>query len=130
MVLSVWGPVERCPGYAALVGALEHQLGMAAASFMRAPFALGEASEVRSLLAGGPFHEIQLHTTVRTAHFASPEQFVQIEMTPSHLESPVAGMDERALSLLMSEVNTALQPYVSPNGLAFPMQAHLVTAQK
>jgi SAM-dependent methyltransferase len=130
LVLSVWGPLERCPGYAALVRALEHHIGTAAASIMRAPFALGEASEVRSLLAGGPFHEVQLHTTVRTVHFASPEQFVQIEMTPSHLEGPVAGMDERALSVLISEVKTALQPYVSPDGLAFPMQAHLVTAQK
>ena len=97
---------------------------------MRSPFSLGEASEVRSLLAGGPFHEVQLHTILKTAHFASPEQFVRLEMIPSHLESPVAGTDERSLSVLISEVNTALQPYVSPDGLAFPMQAHLVTAQK
>ena len=130
LVLSVWGPLERCPGYAALVGALEHHIGTAAASVMRAPFALGETSEVHSLLAGGPFHEVHLHTTVRTVHFASPEQFVRLEMIPSHLESPVARMDERALSLLISEVNTALQSYVSPNGLALPMQAHLMTAQK
>jgi SAM-dependent methyltransferase len=130
VVLSVWGPLEWCPGYTALVRALEHHIGTAAASIMRAPFVLGEASEVRSLLAEGPFHEVQLHTTVRTVHFASPEQFVQIEMTPSHLEGPVARMDERALSVLISEVKTALQPYVSPDGLAFPMQAHLVTAQK
>ncbi len=130
LVLSIWGPLEQCPGYAALVGALEHHIGTAAASIMRSPFALGEASGVRSLLAGGPFHEVQLHTTVRTVHFASPEQFVRLEMIPSHLESHVAGVDERALSVLISEVNTALHPYVSPNGLAFPMQAHLVTAQK
>ncbi len=84
--------------------------------------------EVRSLLAGGPFHEVHLHTAVLTARFASPEQFVWLEMIPSHLENPVAGMDERALSVLISEVNTALQPYVSSDGLAFPMQAHLVTA--
>ena len=130
LVLSVWGPLERCPGFAALVGALEHHIGTAAASIMRSPFALREASEVRSLLAWGSFHEVQLHTTVRTVHFASPEQFVRLEMIPSHLESPVARVDERALSVLISEVNTALQPYVSPDGLAFPMQAHLVTAQK
>ena len=130
LILSVWGSLEQCPGYAALVGALEHHIGTAAASIMRSPFALGEASEVRSLLAWGSFHEVQLHTTVRTVHFASPEQFVRLEMIPSHLESPVARMDERALSVLISEVNIALHPYASPNGLAFPMQAHLVTAQK
>jgi len=129
-VLSVWGPLERNPGHAALVVALEGHLATAAASAIRSFFALGEAWEVRSLLAGGPFHEVQLHTATRTVRFASPEQFVRIEMIPSRPESPLAGMDERALSVLISEVNTALQPYVGPDGLAFPMQAHLVTAQK
>ena len=130
VVLSVWGSLERCPGHAALVRALELHLATAAASVIRSFFALGEASEVRSLLAGRRFNEIQLHTVVRTVRFASPEHFVRIEMFPSHPEGPIAGMDERALSVLISEVNTALQPYVSPDGLAFPMQAHLVTAQK
>jgi SAM-dependent methyltransferase len=130
LVLSVWGSLERCPGHAALVRALEDHLATAAASIIRSFFVLGEASEVRSLFAGGPFNEVQLHTAVRTVRFASPEQFVRLEMIPSYPESPLAGMDERALSVLISEVNTALQPYVSPDGLAFPMQAHLVTAQK
>ncbi len=130
VVLSVWGPLERNPGHAALVVALEGHLATAAASAIRSFFALGAAWEVRSLLAGGPFHEVQLHTATRTVRFASPEQFVRIEMIPSRPESPLAGMDERALSVLISEVNTALQPYVGPDGLAFPMQAHLVTAQK
>ena len=85
---------------------------------------------MRSLFAGGPFHEVQLLTAMRTVRFASPEQFVRIEMIPSHPESPLAGMDECALSVVISEVNAALQPYVGPDGLAFPMQAHLVTAQK
>ena len=76
------------------------------------------------------FHAVQLQTTVRTVHFASPEQFVRLEMSPSHLDSPVARVDDGALSVLISEVNTALHPYVSPDGLAFPMQAHLVTVQK
>jgi SAM-dependent methyltransferase len=118
VVLSVWGPLEQSPGHAALVGALEHHPGTAAASHMRSFFALGEA-EVRFLLAGGPFNEVQLHTVVLTVCFASPEQFVRIEMFPSHPDS-----------VLISEVNTALRSYMSPDGLAFPMQAHLVTAQK
>jgi hypothetical protein len=52
--------------------------------FSRSFFALGEASQVRSLLAGGPFHEVQLLTAVLTVRFASPEQFVRIEMFPLH----------------------------------------------
>jgi SAM-dependent methyltransferase len=119
VVISVWEPLERNPGHAALVVALEGHLAMAAASAIRSFFALGEASQVRSLLAGGPFHEVQLLTAVLTVRFASPEQFVRIEMFPAHPDS-----------VLISEVDTALQPYVSPDGLAFPMQAHHVTARK
>ena len=130
VVLSVWGPLERNPGHAALVRALERHLDTAAASAMRSFFALGEVREVRSLLAGGLFRQVLLHTAVLTVRFASPEQFVWLEMLPSHLENPVAGMDVRALSVLVSEVNAALQPYVTSDGLAFPLQAHLVNARK
>jgi ubiquinone/menaquinone biosynthesis C-methylase UbiE len=130
VVLSVWGSLDRSPGHAALVRALERHSDTAAASVMRSFFALGEASEVRSLLARGPFHKVHLHTATRTVRFASVEQFVWLEMIPSHLENPVAGMDEGALSVLISEVNTALQSYVGHDGLTFPMQAHLVKAQK
>ena len=130
VALSVWGPLERNPGHAALVRALERHLDAAAASAMRSFFALGEVREVRSLLAGGLFREVHLHTAVLTVRFASPEQFVWLEMLPSHLENPVARMDVHALSVLVSEVNAALQPYVTSDGLAFPMQAHLVNARK
>lgn len=97
---------------------------------MHSFFALGEASAVRSLLAGGLFREVHLHTAVLPVRFASPEQFVWLEMLHSHLENPVAQMDVHALSVLVSEVNAALQPYVTSDGLAFPMQAHLVNARK
>jgi SAM-dependent methyltransferase len=130
VVLSVWGPLERNPGHAALVRALEHHHDVAAAEGLRSFFALGEAGAVRSLLAGGLFREVHLHTADLTVRFASPEQFVWLEMLPSHLENPVAQMDVRALSVLVSEVHAALQPYMTSAGLAFPTQAHLVTAQK
>jgi SAM-dependent methyltransferase len=131
VVLSVWGPLERNPGHAALVRALEdHHDTTAAASAMRSFFALGEAGAVRSLLARGLFREVHLHTADLTVRFASPEHFVWLEMLPSHHENPVANMDVPALSVLVSEVHAALEPYVTSAGLAFPMQAHLVTARK
>jgi SAM-dependent methyltransferase len=130
VALSVWGPLEQNPGHAALVRALERHLDAAAASAMRSFFALRGASAVRSLLARGLFREVHLHTADLTVRFASPEQFVWLEMIPSHLENPVAKMDMHALSVLVSEVNAALQPYVTSDGLAFPMQAHLVNARK
>ena len=43
VALSVLGPLERNPGHAALVRALERHLDAAAASAMRSCFALGEA---------------------------------------------------------------------------------------
>jgi hypothetical protein len=131
VTLSVWEPLEQNPGHAALVRALERHHDAAAASATRSFFALGEVGEVRSLLlAGGLFREVSLHSAVLTVRFASPEHFVWLEMLPSHLENPVAQMDVHALSVLVSEVNTALYPYVTSDGLAFPMQAHLVTARK
>jgi hypothetical protein len=86
--------------------------------------------EVRSLFSGVQFIDVHQQTAVENVRFASPEQFVRLEMMPSYLESPAAQVDDSSLSVLISEVNTALQSYVSREGLAFPMEALLVTAHK
>jgi len=39
-------------------------------------------------------------------------------------------VDDHARAALLDEVSTALQPYISAEGLAFPLEAHLVRARK
>jgi hypothetical protein len=67
---------------------------------------------------------------MKMLHFSSPEAFVQRYAASSSLAGPVAQADDHARAALLDEVHTALQPYSSAEGLAFPIEAHLVRARK
>ena len=128
LALSIWRPIENNPGYMVLVEALEHHIGTAAATTMRAPFALGEAKEVHALLTGAQFRDIDIRVSDGMVRFASPEDFVLHTVASLPFADLVAQADDDARSALLREVRTRLQPYVESSGLAFPIQSHLMTA--
>jgi hypothetical protein len=130
LALLVWGAIEHCPGYSVLTEALERYIGQASAAIMRAPFSLGDAQQVRALIAGAQFRQVHIRTSVGTVRFASSEDFVQHQVSGSPLAGPVSQADDNARSALLHEVSTALQPYMSRDGLAFPIEAHLVTGRR
>lgn len=128
LALLVWGPIEQSPGYALLAEALAHHIGEAAATIMRAPFTLGDAEEMRVLIAQAQFRDVDVWTSMGSVHFPSPEDFVRYQVAGSPLAGPVSQADGNARSALINEVRKALQPYVHSDGLDFPIQAHLVSA--
>lgn len=126
--LLVWGPLEESPGYALLAEALARHIGEAAATIMRAPFVLGDVAQVRALMAEAPFRDVDIRTCAGEVRFPSTDDFVRHQVAGSPLAGPVSQADDTAHSALMSEVRTALHPYAQRDGLAFPIQAHLVSA--
>lgn len=127
LAASVWGRIERSPGMAALVEALERHVGVAAASNRRAPFALGDADELGSLVHGAGFRDVTVHPLVDHARFPSPEQLVEYQLAATPLAT-LGGMTEQARAAVIREVSDALRAYVEDDGLAFPMEAHVVVA--
>jgi ubiquinone/menaquinone biosynthesis C-methylase UbiE len=127
LAACVWGKLERSPGMAALVEALEHHVGVAAANNRRAPFALSDADELARLVKDAGFHDISVRTMTCTAQFPTAEKFVEYQLAATPL-STLGGMSDTAFAAVVSEVNAALHAYVTDDGLAFPMEANLVTA--
>src|SRR5215213_7276486 len=74
--VCVWSRIEGSPGMAALAEALERHVGAEAAANRRAPFALGDAVQLRALVEEAGFHDIDVRTMVETAQFPSPEALV------------------------------------------------------
>jgi hypothetical protein len=57
------------------------------------------------------------------------------ECVPGYLSAtPVAGMvaklDEPTRAAILEEVKTSLQPYIDDDGLAAPIEAHVILANK
>jgi SAM-dependent methyltransferase len=130
LVAVVWRALAHSPGFAALERALERHVGPAAAAVMRAPFVFGDgADELRGLLREAGFGRVVVTADVRMARFASPEALVRHQVTGSPLASHLAQADDAVLDALVCELAAAMQPYLNDDGLAFPIEGHIVVAR-
>lgn len=127
LAACVWSKIEGSPGMAALVNALERHVGAAAANNRRAPFALGDADALLALVAAAEFSDASVRTVVRTARFPSAAHLVEYQLSATPL-STLGTMTDDALAAVVKDVDVALRPYVADDGLAVPMEAHIVSA--
>jgi len=131
LVLSVWGPIERSPGFAVLAEALTRHIGAEAGALMTTgPLSLSDAEELRAILTEATFRDITIHPAVKMLRFPSPEAFVLQYAAGSALASAVAPADGNARAALMAEVVTRLQSANDDQGLGFAIEANLVMARR
>jgi SAM-dependent methyltransferase len=128
VVLMVWRPIERSPGFAVLAPALERHIGPDASSIMRAPFSLGDAEELGSLVGEGGFEALDLRAQTGGVHFPSVESFVASYVGGSPLAGPVAAAPAEARGALLAEVAANLRQFGQE--LEFPIEAHLARARR
>jgi ubiquinone/menaquinone biosynthesis C-methylase UbiE len=131
LVLSVWGPIERSPGFAVLTEALTQHIGPDAGALMTAgPFSLSDAEELRAIVAEATFKDVTIRPGFKTLRFLSPDEFVLRYAAGSALASAVAHADAGAVAALLAGVATKLQSAIDDQGLGFPIEANLVIAHK
>jgi SAM-dependent methyltransferase len=130
VVVMVWRPIGRSPGFGALAEALERHIGPDAASIMRAPFSLGDVEELTSLLAVAGFEGLDLRAETGAVRFASVAQLVASYVAGSPLAVPVAAAPEEARDALLADVASKLEPFVGSAGLKFPIEAYLARLQR
>ena len=124
LALSVFRTSE---GHLALAEGLAPVLGATASSILE-PFVLADADELRSLAVGAGFEDIQVDLAVRTAHFAEAESFMVVQAS-GRLASAVSKLTASARNDLFDRARAALRPYTDTSGLAFSMEAHVLTAR-
>ena len=130
LALLVWRSIQLSPGFAAFAEALERHISADAAAIMHAPFVFGDTTDaLHQLITHAGFHDVVIRFEVRMVRFPSPEALVQSYAAGSPLAGHVAGADDMARTRLFGDVRTALQSYVDGEGLAFPIQGHLITAR-
>jgi len=125
VLIAVWGPLERSPGYAALAGVLEDEFGAEISEMYRGPFSLGDRERLRALLSSAGVPDARIETLRDVARFPSLRSWVETEVmgwlaltrevTPEQLERVLLGA-ERALGAYVRE----------DGGVEIAIEAHLV----
>ncbi|MDH3601150.1 MAG: class I SAM-dependent methyltransferase [Candidatus Tectomicrobia bacterium] len=128
LAVSVWSSLEYCKGHDALARALERQQVDAGA--VRRPFSLGDAEELRAIVFEVGFRDVELRTVTKLARFASPKHFVDsIAAGAPSSRHALTQVPEQAQSMLVEDVSATLQPYLDEDGVAIPVESHLLRAQ-
>jgi ubiquinone/menaquinone biosynthesis C-methylase UbiE len=130
LVLSVWGPLERSPGFAVLAEALTRHVNPTVGGLIASgPFDLGDAEELRALIGGADFKDITVRRAVKTLRYPSPDEFVLGYVASSALASAVGDADERARASVLAEVGAKLASAVDDRGLGFPIATNIAIAR-
>lgn len=127
---SVWESLENSEAYPAEVALLERIAGSQAADAVRAPFVLGDRSELATLFEDAGVTSVEITTHRGTARFPSIRVMVEADLRGW---LPVMGvvLSEEQIECILDEAEHDLRRYVTPQGnMTFDSPAHIVTGSK
>lgn len=129
MALNLFRSIDHCPWHRAVADALERHVSPEVAAVIRGSFSLGDSNEIRGLILGAGFRDVHIRIESKLIRHPSIAEFL-----PGYLAStPVADLltdpDEKMLDLVQY-VSDSLRQHVDDDGLAAPVQCHVVTARR
>ncbi|WP_227354128.1 class I SAM-dependent methyltransferase [Haladaptatus salinisoli] len=127
---SVWRPLEYNSGYVELAEALERHVGDDAETMMRSPFPEWTGEDLGTLVRDAGFSESLRTIEIGSMRYPSVEEFVRREAASSPLSEPLGNIEPDVREALIEEVRNALEDYIDDEGIVFPMESHLLTAQR
>jgi SAM-dependent methyltransferase len=130
LAVAVWASLDSSPAYAAEVDLLERVAGKAAADAVRAPFVLGDTSQLTQLVAGAGIDKVAVATQRGMARFPSIRFMVEADLRGW---LPLVGvvLTEEQINRILREAEHVLRAYVTATGtVAFEIAAHLVTGSR
>jgi len=127
LALSTWRGIDHNRGFALFARALERHSPRAGA-IMRSPFALDDPDTIRQVLTGAGFEHVRVLIDARICRFPSPAELLRYEVLSSPLAEPIGQLDADDHARLVADVEATLAPYVDDDGLAIPMEAHIILA--
>ena len=130
VAVAVWESLENSEAYPTEVALLERLAGQRAADALRAPFVLGDKSELTQMFEHAGFTSVDVATHHGTARFPGIRTMVEADLRGW---LPVMGvlLTEEEIDSILNAAEDALSQYVTPDGtVQFDSPAHIVTGRK
>ena len=124
LALAVWGSIAKCPGQMAMKESWERHFTEDAGLFA-AQHSLSDPETVLSLVYDAGFRDASAQPAMGIVRLPSPEDLARSYGAMAGIQT-----DEKNRAEVIDEVSTALQSYVGADGLAYPIEAILVSAGK
>jgi SAM-dependent methyltransferase len=125
LVISVY---SRSEGHTALQHALAPLLGAQAAAVLREPLALADREWLAWLFGRFGFRAVEIQTRERTIRFPGADDFLTYQLL-GPLAPAVDPLPPERRAAVEAAGRAALAPYRDGDGLALPVEAHVVVAR-
>ncbi len=126
--VAVWGALAETPGYQAMVDLLTRLFGAEVAEGIRAPYVLGDTTDLTPLFANPKIENLHIATHSGQARFESLEAWIFTDIKGWVLADV---LDDAQVNLLLDEAQEALKAHVTDAGtVRFSTPAHIITGQK
>jgi ubiquinone/menaquinone biosynthesis C-methylase UbiE len=119
VVLNVPGPTP--PLLAVLEQALRRHIGPEAGGFVATVFSLHDTEEVRLLLEGARFTDVQTRSERKTLRVPRPEDFLWQYVYSTPIADAANKLDEDRRADLQQEVVTGWEPFAEDGGLVLEL---------
>lgn len=129
---SVYTAIDRNPAAHALADSVDTHLGKGASNTKRSEHSLADSYDLGRLFEAAGFASVRVETVTQSIHFASVEEWVEIQFVATPLAALVADRNpaerNRILGLVSAEVSEALASYASEKAFSFPQEANVALA--
>lgn len=129
LAVAVWDSLDSSEAYPLEVDLLEGRAGSEAADALRAPFILGDKTELSALFRSAGAETVEISTRHGTARFPSIRTMVEADLRGW---LPVMGvtLPDDLIEDVLDDAERVLRDYVTETGnVEFDSPAHIVTAQ-
>jgi len=127
VVVAVWGPLSKSPGYAAMYALLRRLFGDEIAAALNAPFVLGERHTFLTELRKSGIEDWSIETAIEDVCFPSLHDWLHTEIRGWTLSNTI---DDDGFARFEQEANAELAPFENPQkSVVFPIQALIATAK-
>jgi SAM-dependent methyltransferase len=133
LVTAVWGPPMANP-WLTLVGMAAASAGLVTGAAgpptgPGEPFSLADRDRLAALAEAAGFAQVTVETVDALRHYAdADDQFARVSAMAPPLAAAVATASPDRLAATRAQLRTLVAGFATPDGLALPMQAHVLAA--
>jgi ubiquinone/menaquinone biosynthesis C-methylase UbiE len=127
VAVHVWGRLEASTGLAPFAHAVERHAGPGAVELWATYFRLGDLEALAAMFGAAGLEVTATRTRLGAVRMASVDDYVAVELEGTPLGEAVTDAAYRAIR---EEAQRDLRPFVTGEGVALPIEGHLVAARK
>jgi SAM-dependent methyltransferase len=128
VLFSIWGPLARNPGHAAIAEGLKHFVGAEAASLT--PYSLTEQKDIRALFDGAGFTKLAIETCELILPVPAPKDFVEwMAAGAFSTRHNLAKLDPSKRAEFDALIDARLARYAQAGGIGLPTCRNICIAE-